>query len=425
MTTSTINTAETLNSDLTETAARRWLTLVLAVALGVRLLVALGLGQCPPHIFDEKSYDEIAGSLATTSQFAEKSGRLTSLRPPLHPALLAGVYRCFGNHNYLAARLMQAILGMLTILPLYALAEAMFSRRVALLAAALFAIEPSLVGYTGLLLAETLFTLLLMLSCLLMQRLLTDGYFRWAVLLGMALGLAALTRSIMLPLVFPILLFLAWALRERKWPTRLALIATVGLACLAVVGPWIVRNTRLEGTLTTIDAIGGRNLMMGNYEHTPLTRSWHTISLHSGTDRSWEVVLQRASPEFARMTQGERDKLALRHGLKFILAHPGLSLERSCVKFFDFWQLERTLLGGLQRGWWGAHSKPTLVLVAVVTSGIQALLLLAAVFGIWTTRPRDMRMHWFIVLLIVLTATVHTIIFAHSRYRLPLLPLLL
>lgn len=421
----TTSAAESTWEDIAPHCARRWLAIILLMALVLRLGIAWWIGASPPQIFDEQSYNEIAGSLATSGRFADQTGRLTSLRPPLHPALLAAVYWVWGEHHYLAARLVQALVGALTVLPLYSLAQGMFSRRVALLAVALFAVEPSLMGYTGLLLSETLFTFLLVLSCLLMQRLLQDGRFHWAFLFGVATGLAALTRSLMLPMVPVFCLFLYWALHSWRWPRRLALSATVVVGCLVVVGPWIVRNTRLEGTLTTIDAIGGRNLMMGNYEYTPLTRSWDTISILAGTEKSWEVLLIQQHPEFGRLSQGARDKLAMRHGLKFILAHPGLTLKRSCVKFFDFWQLERTLLGGMKMGWWGNFSRPALIAAAVLMSAANAGVILAGILGLFLSRPNDLRMHVFIILLILLTAAVHTLIFAHSRYRLPLMPLLL
>lgn len=416
---------ESPETDLTDAAAKRWLALVLGIALAVRLLVAFGLGISAPRIYDEQSYDEIAGSIASTARFADKSGNLTSLSPPLYPAMLAGVYRIWGNHNYLAARLAQAVLGALTVIPLFVLAKRMFSRRVGIWSAALYALEPSLAGFSGLLLSETLFTLLLVLGCLLMQQLLLDGRFRWAFLFGLTVGLAALTRSLLLPMLPLFLLFMCWALQEWKWPKRLALAATVGAVFFAVVGPWIVRNTRLEGTLTTIDAIGGRNLMMGNYEYTPLTRSWDTITMLAGTEQSWEVVLMRKHPEYSTLSQGGRDKLAMRYGLGFILSHPGLTIERSCVKFFDFWQLERTLIAGLRMGWWGTYPNPVVVLVALVMAGVNGFVLLMAIVGLCISRARDMRLQFFILLLILLSAAVHTLIFAHSRYRLPLTQLML
>jgi 4-amino-4-deoxy-L-arabinose transferase-like glycosyltransferase len=274
-------------------------------------------------------------------------------------------------------------------------------------------------------LSETLFTLLVVLACLMIQRLLADGRFLWAVLFGVAAGLGALTRSLLLPIVPLLLLYLCAVLREWKWPRRLALAAAAGAAFFAVVGPWIVRNTRLERTFTTIDCIGGRNLMMGNYEHTPLLRSWDTITMLSGTGRAWDDILMQEHPQFAKLSQGQRDKVAMRHGLRFALAHPGLTLKRSTVKFFDFWQLERTLIAGMKAGWWGDVSRPVLLAAAAVMSGYGAAVLLLAALGFCLTRPRDMRVHWFILLVIVLCAGVHTVIFAHSRYRLPLTPLMI
>ena len=47
---------------------------------------------------------------------------------------------------------------------------------------------------------------------------------------------------------------------------RIALAAVVFVAYAAVVGPWAIRNTRLQGVVTIVDTMSGLNLRMGNYE---------------------------------------------------------------------------------------------------------------------------------------------------------------
>jgi hypothetical protein len=41
------------------------------------------------------------------------------------------------------------------------------------------------------------------------------------------------------------------------------------------------------------------------------------------------------------------------------------------------------------------------------------------------TRPVDVRMHWFLLLLIAFVCAAHTAVFGHERYRLPLMPLMI
>ena len=79
--------------------------------------------------------------------------------------------------------------------------------------------------------------------------------------------------------------------------------------------------------------------MMGNYEYTPLERSWATISLVQG-DKSWDSVLRQQHPEVKGMTQGQLDKAALRYGISFVLKHPLLTVRRTLVRLFNFWQLD-------------------------------------------------------------------------------------
>src|SRR5690606_32165324 len=125
---------------------------------------------------------------------------------------------------------------------------------------------------------------------------------------GALAGLAALTRSILylFPLPLGVLVLAVWpgGLR-RKLLAVLALIVPFA----AVLAPWAARNTRLHETFVVVDTMGGRNFMMGNYEHTPLYRSWDAISMRG--EEAWHSVLVAATDPGERDTQGKLDKLAL------------------------------------------------------------------------------------------------------------------
>ena len=47
----------------------------------------------------------------------------------------------------------------------------------------------------------------------------------------------------------------------------------------------------------------------------------------------------------------------MKYGVHFFFSHLGLSIERSVVKFFNFWQLERTFAAGMMQGLFGEIPK--------------------------------------------------------------------
>ena len=84
------------------------LLLILVIGAGLRFgLWTLFEGQSL-HIEDEQDYNRLACNLVEYGEFAFEPGQPTSIRPPLDPAVVAGIYRLFGLENYQAVRLMQA-----------------------------------------------------------------------------------------------------------------------------------------------------------------------------------------------------------------------------------------------------------------------------------------------------------------------------
>jgi 4-amino-4-deoxy-L-arabinose transferase-like glycosyltransferase len=246
--------------------------------------------------------------------------------------------------------------------------------------------------------------------------------FAWMAGAGVAFGLAALTRSVLwlyVPLLGFVLLFtLRQSLRRRL---RMAILL-VGTFVLTLT-PWAVRNTLLQKTLIVVDATGGQNFMMGNYQYTPLYRSWTAIEL-SG-EEAWYTPLIAEHPEFGSMTNGQRDKLALRAGLRFVLQHPLLTMQRDIIKFFDFWQLERELPSQASQGYFGPIPGWCVKLTSVVVVVSYVFCFLAAVFGIFLAPPSDRCYHWVLLSVVVFITAMHTLAFGHSRYHLPLMPVLL
>src|SRR5690606_29646785 len=181
----------------------------------------------------------------------------------------------------------------------------------------------------------------------------------------------------------------------------------------AVLAPWTIRNSRLQETFITVDVMGGRNLMMGNYEHTPMLRAWDAISICG--DRSWHHVLRSTTPEAKGTTQGQLDKLAMKVGLKYMAEHPVQTAQRSLVKFINFWQLEREIIAGAKAGNFGAVSIPALLAMAALVVGGYVFVVMTGLFGIICAPPRDWRMHVLLLMTMGFVCGIHTLTFGHSR----------
>ena len=398
-------------------SARSALAVAFAAGLLVRLAILANTGGLTAKIVDEQQYSRIAQNLVAGHGFGWAENEPTSIRPPLYPALLAAVWRVSPN-NLQAVRVVQILLGLATAVLVYVLGSRVYGPAVGAWAAAVCWLYPSLIFFNFLILTETLFTFLLVAFVLTVVLLVQIPRPAFAIACGIALGLGALTRSILWPLPLILCPLLAVLIRA-PLARRLALPCLVLAGYAAVVAPWAVRNTRLQGVVTIVDTMGGMNLRMGNYEYTPDDRMWDAVAL-SG-EKSWVHGLSR---DFAGqpVTEGQKEKWAQRKALEYMRANPGITLRRALIKFADFWGLEREFAAGVQNGFYAPPAwLQVFGSIAIVLAYV--IVIAAGAAGIWLAAPEDWRMHVALLLPVVVIMGAHTIVFGHSRYHLPLMPI--
>jgi 4-amino-4-deoxy-L-arabinose transferase-like glycosyltransferase len=393
------------------------------VVIGIGLLVRLALLSqmvgVDTEIIDEQHYRQLAENVLAGHGFGWGAGQPTSIRPPLYPGLLALTWAIAGHVDLQAVRLLQICLALLTTGLVYALGSRAFGPAVGRWAAAVFWLYPSLVFFNLVILTETLFTLLLVAFLYATVRLFQTLNPGLALVSGLVLGAAALTRSVLWPL--PILLCpLLLLTLQTSWRRRTALTLIVLAGYVSVVAPWAVRNTRVQGVLTIVDTMGGLNLRMGNYEFTPDDRMWDAVAIE-GT-KSWSYSLLQEMPG-ASLTEGQKEKWAQRKAVEYMQEHPWETLRRSTIKFSDFWGLEREFVAGVRQE---LYDPPRwfVVLASLATGAAYPVVIILAVLGLWTVSPRDFRYQIVLLLPVVMIMGVHTIVFGHSRYHLPLVPIL-
>jgi hypothetical protein len=167
--------------------------------------------------------------------------------------------------------------------------------------------------------------------------------------------------------------------------------------------------------------MGGMNLRMGNYEFTPHDRIWDAVSLQGA--QSWIVGLPPHPPGGGEWTEGWKERWAREQAIAFMRQHPVLTLWRAAIKFSDFWALDRDFAAALQRGLYHPPLWAAVVATGAITLAFPLVLGLA-ILGACLRPPADWRSHLVLILLVLFVTALHSVVFGHPRYRLPLMPIL-
>ena len=228
-------------------ATDRTLLLSLAVfvlALGLRAGYLLGAHVDVPIRGDILEYWSYAWNMLhhgvfSVAQPAAAVPTPDAWRTPGYPAFLALCLKLGGDEGALAlAQWLQVFLSA-ALAPL----AIVFGRRFlpppwALAAGALVAIWPHLVVFAGTLLSETLFGLMLLLAAMAAERAFARASLSWALLAGLAAGLAYLVNPILMLFPPALALLLAW-----RGQGKLAAVYLLGFALLW--GAWALRNASI------------------------------------------------------------------------------------------------------------------------------------------------------------------------------------
>jgi 4-amino-4-deoxy-L-arabinose transferase-like glycosyltransferase len=317
----------------------RWLGGILVVALALRLTLAVA---SPVTLFaDAHDYERHAVSIATTGHYPPTElaspGTPSAFRPPGFPYLLGGLYAVIGIHP-VAGRVLEALLGTLSVALLAGLGRILWSRRVGLIAGGLGAVFPSLIGLNASLLSESLFLpveLGFVLSLAMCRR--SRDRPGWAVLTGALCGLAVLTRGVadawVLVAISAVMLAGAGAtLRLRQ---GLAVLA----AFLAVLSPWLIRDAVVFHRFVPVSTESGFTLA-GQY------------NASSGADDALEAVqrlptsqvpglakqVQRLLRRPGGVNEAQLDGVLRSDGLHYLGAHPvhlAVAIWLDSLRMFD------------------------------------------------------------------------------------------
>jgi 4-amino-4-deoxy-L-arabinose transferase-like glycosyltransferase len=363
------------------------------------------------------------------------------LRPPGYPFFLALIYRLTGG-SYLAPRIAQAILGLLSAWLAFLIGRRWFGATAGLVAAFFMSAHWAFIYFEGELHAPALLIALLLTFTFLISEW-VGGARPWRGLVaGLVLGAAVITRP-------NVLLFLpavgAWALwLHRRDDRRRVGSATAALLAgtLLVMLPVTVRNFAVSGEFMPVTSNTGVNLYMGN---NPEANGLCDGDLPGigvfGTCFDYPAVVSTLEKQTGRrLSDAEASNIMTGRALDFVLTNPGEALRltgRKALLFWGPWEVTHNKVVALERANSGVLSHipfgfPLLAALGLLGAGLVAAGGRRSALGTASDAaewPPDHAREGFEVaglLLTLLAAWFVSILpfFAAARYRLPAVPFL-
>jgi Tfp pilus assembly protein PilF len=393
---------------------------IFLLALLVRVIYILQQRANPQFaspLLDPAYHDQWAWQLATGTWKPEGP----FFRAPLYPLFLAAIYRVVG-HDYLAARLVQAVFGAASCVLTYAIGARLFSRAVGLLAGLGSALYGILIHFDGELQIPVLLLFLVLAFFYALLRALgeeaTAGRrsLRWSALSGALFGLAVITN----PPVAVFLPALAWVFWDRV-RCRLPARAVVAFGALALIPPAIVTvyNATAGHDFVVVASQGGVNFYIGNNPES----DGHT-AIVPGTRPDWWGgrfdTIKLAERALGRtLKDSEVSRYWFRKGLAFVAGQPLQWIGLTARKFALFWSAVEI---GNNESIPHVESYSPIMRLPFLGFGLVAPLGLAGIALALRRRRREaiLPLAWIVLFMAGVIA-----FFVNARYRIPVLPFLL
>jgi len=253
--------------------APRQLWLLFAAAFAARLVLFLlfrpwtdGVVADSVVVDDAAQYHRLALCIVTELSFCSDT-----FRTPGYPMFIALFYSLFGEAPWVVL-LAQAFVDLVTMFVIFKMGQLVFTERVGLIGAALFAFDTNTMFATTTLLTETLFVCVLMTGFYCYLRALLRFEVASAIFGGLLLALATLIRPVAEYFFVILIVFaLAWT-TTGALKSRLKTAAILSLAFTLTIAPWAYRNYALYDTVS-LSSIQGENLLFWQVTY---ARTWET-----------------------------------------------------------------------------------------------------------------------------------------------------
>lgn len=316
----------------------KWLlAALLFLALGIRVGAGCwwqGRIDGPFHFGDSETYWELARSLSAGAAYEYGPDQFKVFRTPGYPLMLAPLFWVFGGDPpVLVARILGAILGMLTVLVLWWWGRYLFGVTAGLIAAAVGAVYPGAIITSILVLSEAPFCPIMVLNLVLWTVAIRSKTSGRSILAatggGVSFGCGVLVRpSWLLFLPFATVIGLIFAGSRRR---QLAVAGISMAAGLVILAPWWIRNAVVTGHFIPTTLQTGASLYDGL-----------NPKANGASEMSFVAVFledERSNPSSEESLEYRLNRRLASESVDWTRAHPLVAIRLAGVKFLRMWNV--------------------------------------------------------------------------------------
>lgn len=358
------------------------ISLLFLLALVIRVVVAV---KRPMIQLDETAYVRMAENLVSGHGLLDIPGTSTTHFSPLLPLLIVGVQTIVSNFVY-SAYIVVTIFGSLLLIPTYLLGRDLVGVRVGMMAAALMATVSLFIDYSSRIYSESVYIFFLLLALVYGLRMIREPRQLWGVVTGVSLGLAYLSNpSAVFYLVALTTLAIGAAIAHRNWKQMARGLVFFLLCFIAIAAPYVIYLHGELGKWTYSGKEPG-NIYASIHNLRVNTLEWEKDVMGLTSDGA-EVRVKALSNE------GDPASVLIKHpvqGAKIFARQCYIFINEELPRVFPIWLLPLLGLG---------------------------------LFGIAWDRRRTASVGY--LLLMMMPAVLILTMYAHSRFFMPFVPLVL
>jgi 4-amino-4-deoxy-L-arabinose transferase-like glycosyltransferase len=415
---------------------------ILLIAFLIRFVYFIAIAILNPdgfYMYDSYGYWQIAFNVKEYGIFSQSYDLPIEpdyYRTPLYPLFIL-LAESIQIETY-PIIILQIILGVATCYYTYKLAKLITKNKfIASIAALFIAVDVPSIVMNNIVMTETLFSFLLILSVYTFVSYLKNNSIKLLALTALFCGLTILCRPIafFIPLFFSA--FLLYFFRKEKLKS-ISKIGILLLISVLTISPWLIRN---KNTFNHYFMSVIREHDMQNYQAAAIYGELNNKSLPESqsilrwkTFKAFEGDANKQPYEYARFIEDDAMQIAF--------ANPGILLKHHAIQFVHFFLKPCRAYIDIQLGHWGRgyntipkdypifkylfeHNSKLTISIVFFQLFVLLIMYLSLVFGfIYFKQEKNMLYFFVIGLLVFCFANLTLPYVTESRFRMPVVPYL-
>ncbi|MGL4991984.1 MAG: ArnT family glycosyltransferase [Sarcina sp.] len=319
---------------------------------------------------------------------------------PLFPLFLSGIMSIFGtgDSTLTAIRIIQAIMQGVSLYFIYLIGREIFNKKVAIIAAFLFALYLPEAVAPNLILTEVLFQFLFIIMFYFAIVAIKENKLTYYIITSIFWALTCLTRPN--AAIFPLFIIIFWIVYKYSWKDMIKYILTAFVIFSIIFAPWWIRNYNLKGHFVLFTDSSANPKLLGSliFNNPP--------SFANEIPTKYGMIKFQKGVYMANSQQNELANYIIKTGFK---THP--------LRYAAWYTLGKTVTLYYKPYYW----KPIMGINMGIMMFVQAVYMILAIIGIVISLLKKNRnkTYFMLLTLFIMCTVVYWPFVTFSRYGFP------